>query len=235
MLPILIIAQRQNNQIEITPFVRLDNYPKFSYNYSGRFSTDYLKMKGTSYGINLSYKHPLKNHLFIKAGLGYFKYRFDKLDNTNSSFGNSKARPINYVSPLLIQYSTDKYHYNNFMLRTAIGKELELNKRLTIMTCFDLTAYYTYSQHYHLTFNPYDGNLDFNTRNKMLFGFSSAISLGITKKINRLQIGPSINIPVFDSWKNDAVFLEDNKKGKNKWLNGIGLGIVCNISLHKKN
>ena len=167
--------------------------------------------------------------------MGYFNYRFDKLDNTNSLTGKSQARPIDFVSPLFIQYSTDKYHYNNFMMRTGVEKEVDLNNGFKIIACFDLNAYYSFSQYYHLTFNPWDGNLNFNKKNTMLFGFSSIISTGITKQFNRLQIGPSLIVPIYDSWWKDPVFLEeDYNGGKNKWLNGIGAGIICNISLHKK-
>ena len=60
-----IRGQKQNNHIEIYPFVRLDYFPEFSYHYGGRFSTDYLKMKGTSYGISLSYKYSLKKNIFL--------------------------------------------------------------------------------------------------------------------------------------------------------------------------
>ncbi|TBR20169.1 MAG: hypothetical protein EPO57_01185 [Chitinophagaceae bacterium] len=230
-----LVAQKQNKQIEINPFIRLDNYPKFSYHYYGRASTDFLKMKGTSYGIVITYKYSFKNNLFIKTGLGYFKYSFDKLDNTNSLFGNSKARPIDFVSPLFIQYSTDKYHYNNILIRTGIGKEVALNEGIKIITCFDLNAYYNFLQYYHLTFAPYNSNLNFSKRRKMLLGFSNAISSSITKQFNQIQIGPSIILPIFDSWKKDLVFQEEGYNGgKNKWLNGIGVGVICNISLHKK-
>lgn len=226
---------RENSQIEINPFIRYDNYPQYSYHYSGRVSTDYLKMTGVSYGISLSYKLPIKRKLFIKAGLGYFKYKFDKLDNTNTLTGESHVRPIDFISPLFILYSTDKYLYNNLMLRTGLGKAFDLNKKLSIVASFDLTAYYTFSQYYHLAFNPWDGNLDFNRKNKMLFGFSGSLSISILKQYKGFQIGPSLVVPIYDSWKKDTVFREeDYKGGKQKWLNGFGGGIVCNIFLHKR-
>lgn len=231
---IFLFAQKRNKEIEINPYVRFDKFPQFSYNYGGRYTTDFLKMTGNSYGLHLSYKYGLKKHFFLKAGLGYLKYKFDNLNNTNSLTGKSHARPIDFVSPLLIGYSTNKYHYNNIMMSTGIDKEFALNKGFKISASFDLTAYYTYSQYYHLTFKTFDGNQNFNKNNATLFGFSGTISTGITKQLNNLQIGPAIILPIFDSWRNDTVFLEDDKKGKNKWLNGVGVGIVCNILLHTK-
>ncbi len=229
-------TQKQIPEIEINPFVRFDNYPQYSYHYSGRYSTDYLKMNGISYGISVSYKHPLKKHLFIKAGFGYYKYKFDKLSNTNSLTGKSHVRPINFISPLFIMYSTNKYHYNNLMFRVGIGKEFNLNREFLIAASFHLSAYYTISQYYHLAANPWDGNLNFNKKNTIFFGFSGAISTSITKQFNRLQIGPSLILPIYDTRLKDPVFLEESHTGgKNKWFNGIGVGIACNISLNKKN
>jgi hypothetical protein len=103
------------------------------------------------------------------------------------------------------------------------------------MTCFNLNTYYTFSQSYHLTFNPYDGNLNFNKKGAEFLGISTNLTAGIIKQVGRLQIGPSLILPIYDTWKKDPVFLEENYDGgKHKWLNGIGVGIVCNISLHKK-
>ena len=235
-ISVFSLAQKKNNQIEMNPFVRWDNYPGFTYHFNGRASTDNLTMKGTNYGINLSYKYNFKKNLFLKVGLGYFKYNFDKLDNTNSSFGKSQSRPINFISPLFIQYSTDKYQYNNLVINTGIEKKFDLTKGASFITSFNLNAYYTCSQYYHLTFNPNDGNLDFKKNEKQIFGLSGNIMVSITKQFGRFQIGPSMVLPIFDLWKKDPVFLEeDYHGGKSKWLNGIGFGIVCNISLHKKN
>ena len=226
-------AQKPNNQIGITPFVRWDNYPRHTYHYNGAGTSDNLKMKGTSYGIDLDYKFNVKKGLFIKAGIGYYKYKLDKLDNDNSVFGKSQARPINFISPLFIQLSTDKYYYNNLFLTTGIEKQFELNKGFNFITSFNLNGYFTYSQYYHLTANPNDGNLNFNKNEKGFLSVSGNVMAAVTKKVGSLQIGPSLFIPVFDVYKKDPVFLETGSRGGNsKLLNGIGLGLVCNVSLH---
>ena len=49
----IVLAQNQNRQIEINPYIRIDKYPQFSYVLRGRPSTDYINMKGTSFGINI--------------------------------------------------------------------------------------------------------------------------------------------------------------------------------------
>jgi hypothetical protein len=224
----------QKNEIEINPFLRYDNYPKFSSQYSERNSTDYLRMQGISYGVAISYKHFLKNNLFIKAGLGYYNYRFDELNNINSLWQvKTSSRTISYNSPLFITYATDRYHYNNLLVRLGIGKEFYLNKETHLITDLSVMPYYSFSQYYHLTSNPWDGNLNFHKNRAMLFGFSSTISIAITKQYKNFQIGPSLIIPVFDLWKKDLVFLEGNGY-RDKWVNGIGVGIVCNIFLLKK-
>jgi hypothetical protein len=48
------LAQIQPRQIELTPFVRIDKYPQFSYVWGGRASTDYVNIKGTSFGLRLA-------------------------------------------------------------------------------------------------------------------------------------------------------------------------------------
>jgi hypothetical protein len=104
------------------PFVRIDWYPEISFNYAGRYSTDYLKMKGESWGIDLNYKYALDNSINLKAGLGYFRYSFNKLENYNSLFGNSNIRPIDYPSFNNLGYYTDAYFYNSLSLNIGAEK-----------------------------------------------------------------------------------------------------------------
>jgi hypothetical protein len=230
-------AQKNISQIEINPFIRWDNYPGFTYHYSSRTSSDYLKMEGSSIGISIGYRQTINKAFFVKVGMGYYKYSFQNLDNTNSVFGkSSSARNIDYPSPILILYATDKYHYNTLSINIGVGKQFDLQKGLKLITGLNFTDYYTFSQYYHLTSNPYDGNLNFNKKETSSFGLSVNLSASLVKELGRFQVGPSLILPVYDSWQKDAVFLEtDYNGGKNKWLNGIGLGVVCNILLHKKN
>ncbi len=229
-------CQKNSNQIELNTFIRFENYPKFSYNYAGRASSDFLKMKGKNSGINLGFNYCLNKDIFLKFGLGYFKQSFNTIENTNSIFGRTVSnRPINYVSPLLISYSTDAYHYNNMNINLGIEKQFNIAKNLELTTGINLGGYYNLSQYYHLTMNPFDNNLDFNKKEKRFSGFLSNISLGFYKRFGRYSIGPSLVLPIYDSWKKDPIFLEENYDGgKNKWFNGIGIGITAKISLQQK-
>jgi hypothetical protein len=224
-------AQSSSKLIEINPFMRFDNYPAFSYTVHGRASTDNLKMSGINVGINFNYKLPVKKNIYFKVGLGYFKYSFDKLDNTNSLFGNSKARVIDFPSILFILYSTNKYYYNTVSVNLGVEKSVTLKKNLQLITGFTVANYFTFSQHYHLSFNP-EGTQDYKKNNNSYFGFSCNLSAAIVKHIGKIQIGPSIIVPVFDLWEKDNTLPESSFSGsRTKLFNGLGFGIVCNIPL----
>jgi hypothetical protein len=55
------------------------------------------------------------------------------------------------------------------------------------------------------------------------------------KKTDKIEIGPSLIVPVFDIWKQDVVFPEENSAdSRTKWFSGIGLGISINFLISKK-
>lgn len=234
-LTIYSYSQKKDSQIEINSFIISENYPGFSYHYKGRPSTDYLSIKGISHGMNVGYNFSLEKSLLLKIGFGYFNRSFNKIKNTNSVFGKTvDSRPINYLSPLLISYSSNKYHYNNISINTGIEKQFYLKNNFEASTSFNLNGYYNISQYYHLSSNPYDNNLNFKKKDKTFSGFSSNISVGIYKKINHLLIGPALIVPIYETWRKDQIFLEENYDGgKSKWLNGIGIGISIKNSLNK--
>ena len=74
-----LFAQKKSNRLQFFPFVRVDWYPEFSYNVGGRPSTDYLKMRGISPGINVNYKFGLQKNVDLITGLGFYKFSFNKL------------------------------------------------------------------------------------------------------------------------------------------------------------
>lgn len=225
-------CQKKINQIEIKPFIRRDSYPEFSYNYAGRVSTDHLKMKGKSWGINLNYKYALKNNINLKGGLGYYNYSFDKLENINTQFGVSDTRPIKYPSLTNLGYYTDGYHYNNILINLGIEKLIYLKKELILITGMELNNYFTFSQVYHIS---YQGTAAYKNKANRLFGHSLGLNISLVKQIGKMYIGPVLVLPVFDTWKKDNIFQgEVNSEYRNKWINGIGLGISCNFLLKKK-
>jgi hypothetical protein len=224
-------AQSQGRQLEFKPFVRIDKYPEFSYVLMGRPSTDYINVKGTSFGINLAYKIPIAKSLLIKPGIGYYKYSYNDITRYNTSFGTSDARNINFISPLLIPFFSDKYYYNTLSANIAMERTIPLRNNYLGAIGVELNNYFTFSQHYHLTNNPI-GSQNFKKADKKYFGTSGLLFFNFLKKVKKVTVGPSVLIPVFDSWKTDKIFYEETVNDlRSKWFKGIGFGISINYSL----
>jgi hypothetical protein len=89
--------------------------------------------------------------------------------------------------------------------------------------------YYTFSQCYHIAY------LDKYNRESRgaYFGFSTSIRAGLQKKSENVAIAPTFLLPVYASWKQDAVFPKEvNDKSRSKWLKGVGFGIAFNYFLY---
>jgi len=219
----LSFAQTSKSQLEVMPYMRFDSYSEFSYNYKDRTNSDYLEVKGISWGTNINYKHLLRKNIFIKAGLGYYRYSFNTLKGI-SIWGETKSRPINYNSEIEVLYYTDGYWYNCVSLNVGLEKAIPLSKNLQVITSLNFSNYYTYAQNYHLGHN--DSN--FKVNNKKSFGYSGYLNLGITKTINDYSFGPFILMPIYTSWMKDKLFDETTTKNEavNKWFRGWGMGLT---------
>ncbi|CAL1519100.1 hypothetical protein [Chitinophaga sp. MM2321] len=230
-IPGIVFPQAKKGLLEITPYVRFDKYPQFSYVIQERPTTDYVDIKGSSFGINVMYKIPISKSLFIKPGIGYYKYSFDDIKKENTLFGKSVARDINYISPVYILFYTDKYWYHSIAFNMGIEETLYQNKTFELNAGLNLCNYFTFSQYYHLRYNPAGGQ-DFKKKRRDYFGTSIAATINPIKKLGKVCIGPSLIIPVYDSWKTDQTFQEESNSGtRNKWLNGIGVGITIQYAL----
>jgi hypothetical protein len=236
----LAIAQNKTSQIEIEPYLRWDTYPQFT-NAINNIATYKIDIKGNSWGVNGAYEVPIANNLLVKIGVGFFKYSFNKIKSSNVTFGNGNGRVINYPTTLGIVLITDRYQYNTFSLNLGVEKVFEIKKDLFITNSINFLNYFTYSQEYHL---PFDNSFisqpdlkiknDYKIKNNRYFGLGANFQVGLLKKIGKINIGPSLIIPIYDKWKQDNVFpTEINFENRNKWLNGIGAGIICNYSLNK--
>lgn len=228
-------AQNQaTTAIEVNPFVRFDSYPEFSYVLNGRPSIDYVTMKGTSFGLNLAYQIPLSKSIVLKPGIGFYKYSFTKISKINTLFGKANSRDIAFLSPLYIPFYTDYYRYTTISLNINSEKVVDIAKDFQFVGGLNLNNYITVSQYYHLTNNP-EGSQDFKKSDFRYFGSSVYLNADLLKRFGRIRLGPSIILPVFDSWKTDETFpTETNGGSRNKWLKGIGFGISLNYSLNKK-
>ena len=93
-------SKKEAPQIELTPFLRWDKYPDFTYAINSATSNK-VRIRGTSWGIDASYKFSFRRKLSLKAGLGYYRYSFDEINQVNSLFGYSNERIVEgYSKPL---------------------------------------------------------------------------------------------------------------------------------------
>lgn len=229
-----LLAQADAHNIEINPFARLDWYPKFSKPADYMSSTDYVSMKGTSFGLNAAYKIPLAKSFILKPGIGYYQYSFNNVEKENSRFGKSIGRETVIGSPAFIDLFTDKYRYHTITANIGLEKYFILKKDIQFTTGINWNNYYSISQYYHLTYNP-EGSKDYRTNEKRYFGSSVFLNVGFLKKFENIYVGPSLILPLFETWKTDALFPGEADSGsRNKWFHGLGLGISFNYLLNKK-
>jgi hypothetical protein len=232
ILSICGFAQNRATSIEINPLLKYDTYKEFYGWETGIGGKHYVKPKGLSYGLNISFKKTLFNDYNLSLGIGYFRYSFNKI-NSRSNLGTGNSRLIDFSSPLFILFYTDKYCYNTLSLNIGIDKQLKLRNNYSLITGLGLSNYYNLSQYYHLTSNS-EGSVDYKKKNKQYFGLSAELGIGLLKKIKQFSIGPKIQIPVFSNWRTDNTFPNETNSGsRSKWFNGLGIGISCNYSLKK--
>jgi len=223
-------------QMEIAPYFNWNSYPKFVYAINSVTSNAVI-IKGQSWGIKASYKLPV-NEFYLKAGFGYYKYRFNKIRQINTLGGKSSNRIIDYTpddayTPS-INFTTNNYWYNTISLNVGIEKPFFLSKEMQIVGGVDVNNYFTFSQTYHITY-PHPKGYDYKTSDKRFFGFSANVFVGLQKELKKFKIGPSLEIPIFSMWKKDKKFpQETNNDNRRKWLKGWGIGVTYTFPLTKK-
>jgi hypothetical protein len=229
----VVVESKNSKRIEVTPYVRFDKYPAFSYVIENRFSTDEIKINSTSWGISAAYKFRLSNSFLIKPILGYYKFSFNNINRENTAFGHSDVRHINYPSPFLILFYSDKYFYNTISAGVAAEKIFPVKKHYQFAVGGQLYNYITFSQHYHLDFNP-GGSQDDHRNQFSYFGVSGALYINFVRKFKSIDIGPSLTIPIVTSWRTDSIFPEeDGKHMRTNFFNSIGVGLSINFSPKK--
>lgn len=169
----------------------------------------------------------------MRTGLGYYKYAFNKINRRNTSFGNSVTREINYPSPLLIAFLTDKYWYHTIDVTVGLERQFNFKNGFRVRLAGDLKNYFTYSQYYQLSYNP-GGSVDYNKNAFKYFATSVVAKIDLAKNIgDQLSLGPSLSLPVFDIWKTDDTFPEETGKGnRSKISMGIGIGLSFSYYLN---
>lgn len=222
-------GQRRLKELQVLPFVRFDKFPAFAFNY-GRASNDTLSMKGLSPGLNINYKYSLNNKTNLIGGIGYYRYSFSKLKRINSMFGVSDARPIDYPSFNNLFYHTHNYAYNNLSVNLGVERLFIVKRDLQLNMGAHFSNMFTYHQVYKIGIN----GITYRTNGKALFAQSVYITAGLEQTIGKFKVGPQFIIPLFDNWRKDDAFEENNKERRHKLFNGIGIGIQINYPLKKK-
>jgi hypothetical protein len=222
------IAQVRPAKLEISPFVRYDNYPKIVYQIDQRAREDTLKMSGYSYGLNVNYAIPVFKTAVLKIGLGYYRYSFTNVSQTGIISGrNLDGREILYPSPTAFFFITDRYWYHTVSLSASLLKEIQISKTLLLQTGIAVSQFLNVSQYYHIK----AGNKDYSTGNVNYFGLSGNLNISVLKQFKRCQVGPLLIVPLVDMWRKDVILPESNKRSFNwKYLNGIGIGLTANYS-----
>lgn len=234
---IYCFAQKDSDRVELSTFLRLDSYPKFMYS-TNPTTSNILKIKGTSIGIDLSHSFSLKKKWNIKPGIGYYRHSFTKMEQINSVFGKSNARIIDgYIPPgpivPALMYATDSYWYNTIAISMGISKSFILKKNYIASLGGEIRNYFTYSQLFNITTSP--NGTKYKTNKSRYFGYSCLFSATLQKRIGKINIGPTLLIPVYDLWKQDENFpQENNSNSRNKLFKGFGFGFTLSYPLKQK-
>lgn len=220
-------AMAQENSISFHILSRYDVYPEITFNYRGRTGTDHLSMRGLSWGSHILFRRKLTKQFSIKAGAGYYRQRFGKLENHRQPFGYSNTRPVDgnldaasgsvVTEPL---YSTDAYWYNNLELQLGAERVLFRSKHTSLSSGITCSKYYRFSGGYHI---PGRARPTMRLREFRDNGFSVSVSATVARKIKRNDIGLELLLPVYGSWATDRAFDEDPAASRHKWLGGLGL------------
>ena len=118
-------------------------------------------------------------------------------------------------------------------MTVGFDKSFDMKKSMDFIAGFDIINYYTFSQCYNIPATNSDTK--FKQSNSQYFGFSFIMNAGLQKDLGKVKIGPTVHLPIFRLWKQDAIFPgEQNSETRNKWLRGIGIGFTCTFSLTKK-
>ncbi len=138
----------------------------------------------------------------------------------------SYGRPINYPIPIFILYTTPKYYYNNLLFHIALERQFPVSPTLSLFAGLDYLHANSISQKYFIS-GP---RIYYTTANRGSFGDFFNLSLGISQKLGSISFAPALVLPVYKSWRQDVVFLENPNTKINNWGNGIGF--MLSVSYH---
>ena len=224
-------SKGQKTFIEINPLLQWDSYPSFVSSVNSTTNST-IKMNGISWGVGINYKHSFKKNVLFKVGMGYYKYRFNDIQEKTHQFGRD-ARVIDYRDGTsTFGYVTNKYWYNTLFMTIGVEKLIKLKNELDFIIGTEISNYYTFSQRYNILAN----DKIYKVSDGRYFGVSSYLTAALQKRTDKkINFGPTIKLPIITLWKQDEVFpSEKNTLSRSKWLRGVGLGISCTYQLTSK-
>ncbi len=224
-----LFAQSKRNAIEFTPYIRYINYGTVADGSLGSPVFTTLSVKGTGYGLNADYVRRIGAGWQARIGIGYYRYSFDDLENRDPrpSVDRYPARSFDHPLPGALVY-TDKYWYNTLTAQLGGERLFAFKNGLVLSVGLAVQSYYTYSQ----LFQVYDpagapsNTPDYKRKEGRFFGFSVNSNITLTKNIGNVYLGPKLLLPLFDQWRQDAIFGEIGSS-RHKWRSGIGGGITA--------
>jgi hypothetical protein len=227
-----INGQTKKN-IEFSLYGQTEKQGDFMSKFGNVASTQYLKLYGKSYGFDFNYKTKIFKKWFAFAGVGYYSHQVDKIRNKTLPFQiEVTGRLIDYITTdsVAVGYSTNRYSYDNITFDFGLEKQFQVNNSLIFLANINYLYCYTFSQKYHIPYN----NANFITHNNKGFGSFLKLNLGLRKHFNQISAGPGLILPIYKSWKQDAVFREDPDRTIENWFSGIGVSVNVAYSLNYK-
>jgi len=225
LLPSLDSIGQEKASIEVSLQSRYDKHADYTTRFGDRSYTDGIKLWGRSQGLQFSYLHPLTKHLKLRAGVGYYLLKVEKVKRTSPWSNNVPSRTIDYHHPsgIMPVFHTDKYQYNNLTLAAGLIYEKAISENLFLTAGAAYNFLYTFSQKYRITYD----NAMYKTTNPKTLGFGLNATLGVSRKIikDKYYFNPELIVPIYQQLQGDQVFGEGKKVKMTKWFKGGGLSI----------
>ncbi|MFT3747917.1 MAG: hypothetical protein QM768_06350 [Agriterribacter sp.] len=233
-----VCAQKISPSIEIQPYFRYDKYPKFDYNINSTAAKK-INIQGESYGVLVAYGFGISDKMRVKFGVGYYRLSFNKI-NAEGRFGDAGSRVIDYPSPLLITFSTNKYWYHTLTISASIERVFPLKNGFSLSGGVGITDFYSFAQYYRIKQDYPTGpqNNKYIRHENRNASATLDLYLAMNKRLGkRIDLGPVINLPIVSIWALDDAFSngdvpEKPSQYKSKWLTAYGVGLQFIYFLH---
>ena len=194
------------------------DYDKYSFKsvFNNSQRDNGLSGHGISDGEILHYSRQLFKQWQFNLGVGFCNYTF----NISRPFFYTGDFPNNYL------HSTQKYIYRCLSVSGGMMYAKELNKKFVIIPGLNYAYYYTIQQKYIPSGNYAPEKSDFSFH----FGNSVNLNTAFLKRIYNCSIGLQLRLPVWENWRKDKIFDENQNEYNSKFFGGIGLSFLCRFS-----